>query len=47
MQQAVVDACAKVDAEYKSSRMSIEEYRSKISKVFVDLDVLVGGGMSL
>jgi N-6 DNA methylase len=47
VQQAVVDACAKVDAEYKSSRMSIEEYRSKISKVFVDLDVLVGGGMSL
>lgn len=44
VQQAIVDECAVVDAEYESSRMSIEEYRSKISKVFVDLDVLVVGG---
>ena len=40
IQRDIVDECAKVDAEYESSRMSIEAYRSKISRIFVDLDVL-------
>lgn len=44
IQRAIVEECAVVDAEYETSRMSIEEYRSKISKVFVDLEVLAGGG---
>lgn len=43
IQRAIVEECAVVDAEYETSRMSIEEYRSKISKVFVDLEVLAGG----
>ena len=43
IQRAIVEECAVVDAEYESSRMSIEEYRSKISKVFVELEVLAGG----
>jgi len=42
IQRAIVEECAVVDAEYETSRMSIEEYRSKISKVFVDLEVLAG-----
>lgn len=45
IQRAIVEECAVVDAEYETSRMSIEEYRSKISKVFVDLEVLSGGGV--
>ena len=44
IQRAIVEECAVVDAEYETSRMSIEEYRSKISKVFVELEVLAGGG---
>ena len=47
IQRAIVEECAVVDAEYESSRMSIEEYRSKISKVFVELEVLAGGGKPL
>ena len=47
IQRAIVEECAVVDAEYETSRMSIEEYRSKISKVFVDLEVLAGGGKPL
>lgn len=40
VQQQIVDACAKVDEEYKTTRMSIEEYRSKISDIFDELDVI-------
>ena len=47
VQRAIVEECAVVDAEYETSRMSIEEYRSKISKVFVELEVLAGGGVNL
>jgi len=47
IQRAIVEECAVVDAEYETSRMSIEEYRSKISKVFVELEVLAGGGVNL
>lgn len=47
IQRAIVEECAVVDAEYETSRMSIEEYRSKISKVFVDLEVLARGGVNL
>ena len=47
IQRAIVEECVVVDAEYETSRMSIEEYRSKISKVFVDLEVLAGGGKPL
>nr|WP_314635103.1 N-6 DNA methylase [uncultured Porphyromonas sp.] len=47
IQRAIVEECAVVDAEYETSRMSIEEYRSKISKVFVEIEVLAGGGVNL
>ncbi len=44
--QQIVAECAKVDEEYKTSRMSIEDYRKKIAQVFENLQV-VGGGKSL
>ena len=40
VQQQIVDECAKVDEEYESSRMAIEEYRNRITQIFVDLEVL-------
>ena len=48
IQQQIVDECAKVDAEYETSRMAIEDYRKRISKIFTDLEVIAdkpnGGG---
>lgn len=48
VQQQIVDECAKVDVEYENSRMAIEEYRNRIAKIFIDLEVLknakMGGG---
>ena len=43
IQQAIVDECAKVDEEYESSRMSIEEYRERISNVFKELEIVKEG----
>lgn len=48
VQQQIVDECAKVDAEYETSRMAIEDYRQRISKIFTDLEIIInnktGGG---
>lgn len=44
--QQIVAECAKVDEEYKTSRMSIEDYRKKIAQVFENMQV-IGGGKSL
>lgn len=43
IQQQIIEECAKVDEEYHTSRMSIEEYRKKIAQVFEDLQVNGGG----
>ena len=43
IQQKIIAECEKVDAEYNASRMSIEEYKGKIAKVFYTLEVLMGG----
>lgn len=40
VQQQIVDECAKVDEEYESFRMAIEEYRNRITQIFIDLGVL-------
>ncbi|NEW84055.1 MAG: N-6 DNA methylase, partial [Mariniphaga sp.] len=37
IQQQIVTECEKVDEEYNSSRMSIQEYKEKIAQVFEDL----------
>jgi len=43
IQKQIVAECAKVDEEYNTSRMTIEEYRSKIQQVFDNLQVIGGG----
>lgn len=44
VQQQIVDECEKIDAEYESTRMSIEKYRKKIEDLFNELDVISNGG---
>ena len=46
IQQKIIAECDKVDEEYNTSRMSIEDYRKKIAQVFEQLEVItnVGGG---
>ena len=34
VQQQIIDECAKIDDEYNTTRMSIEEYRKKIADLF-------------
>ena len=50
VQKQIVDECGKVDEEYENSRMSIENYRTRISKIFTDLEVIAnsngGGGIN-
>jgi len=43
IQQKIVDECSKIDEEYNSTRMAIEDYRAKIEKIFADLEVIGGG----
>ena len=48
VQKKVVAECGKVDEEYNTSRMTIDEYRARITKVFSDLEVIIaqnGGGI--
>lgn len=47
VQEQIISACSAVDAEYESTRMSIDTYRDKIQKLFTDLDVLAAGGQRL
>ena len=47
IQQQIVSECEKIDEEYNTSRMTIEEYKKKIAEVFENLEVIVkstGGG---
>lgn len=46
VQQQIVDECAKVDEEYETSRMAIEDYRQCISKIFTDLEVIADSEIS-
>ena len=41
LQRQIVEECEKIDEEYNISRMSIEEYKKKIAKVFEDLEVVI------
>lgn len=43
IQQQIINECAKVEDEYNSSRMSIEDYRKRIVQVFENLQVIGGG----
>ena len=48
IQKKIISECEAIDAEYNTSRMTIETYRQKISHIFDELEVLaidkVGGG---
>ena len=46
IQRQIVSECEKIDEEYNTSRMSIEEYKKKIAQVFENLEVITraGGG---
>ena len=47
IQRQIVSECEKIDEEYNTSRMSIEEYKKKIAQIFEDLEVIItkwGGG---
>ena len=44
VQQQIIDECAKVDVEYNTTRMSIEDYRKKIEDLFNDLEVIASEG---
>ncbi|MBQ6616229.1 MAG: N-6 DNA methylase [Thermoguttaceae bacterium] len=44
IQQKIVEECSKIDEEYQTTRMSIENYRKKIEELFNALDILGGGG---
>ena len=40
LQKQIVDECSKIDEEYNTTRMSIEDYRKKIEDLFNDLEVI-------
>lgn len=40
VQEDIISACEKIDDEYNSTRMSIQEYREKIEKLFEELEVI-------
>lgn len=46
VQKQIIAECEKVDQEYETSRMAIQDYRKKISKIFETLGVIEnrGGG---
>ena len=39
IQDKIAKECESIDSEYNSSRMTMEEYRNKIKKVFMDLQI--------
>lgn len=44
VQQQIIDECAKIDEEYNTTRMSIEDYRKKIEDLFNDLEIIAAEG---
>ncbi|WP_274584738.1 N-6 DNA methylase [Neisseria leonii] len=40
IQQQIIAECQKIDQEYETSRMNIEQYRAKIAQIFSELEVL-------
>ncbi|USR79998.1 N-6 DNA methylase [Arcanobacterium pinnipediorum] len=43
IQETIVHAFQIIDEEYQNTRMTIEDYRAKIEKLFADLEVIRGG----
>ena len=47
IQNKIAEQCEIIDKEYESSRMTIEEYRSKIETLFINLNVIETGGVKI
>ena len=47
IQDKIIEECEAIDKEYESSRMTIEEYRSKIETLFVNLNIIETGGVKI
>lgn len=45
VQEQIVSECEKIDKEYNTTRMTIEDYRKKIEELFNKLDVISVGGV--
>lgn len=41
IQQKLVDECSKVDEEYKTTRMSPDEYLTKLKSIFYSLNIII------
>lgn len=44
IQEKIAKACETIEEEYRTSRMTMEDYRLKITQIFENLDVILGGG---
>lgn len=47
IQDEIAEQCMIIDKEYETSRMTIEEYRSKIESLFVKLNIIEVGGVKI
>lgn len=47
IQDEIAERCVNIDKEYETSRMTIEEYRSKIESLFVKLNIIEMGGVKI
>ena len=41
IQDEIAQKCASIDSEYNSSRMTMEEYRYRIKKIFLGFQIFV------
>lgn len=46
-QLKIVSECEALDQEYKNSRMTVDEYRSKIENIFLNLNIIESGGVKI
>ena len=44
VQDNIISECEALDQEYKNSRMTVDEYRSKIENIFLNLNIIESGG---
>lgn len=44
VQDNIISECEALDKEYENSRMTIDEYRSKIESIFLNLNIIESGG---
>lgn len=47
VQDNIISECELLDEEFENSRMTVDEYRSKIEHIFLDLNIVEQGGKSV